>query len=43
MQKQQILIVDDEEINRVILKGLFQDEYAVIEATNGWKAAMTLF
>ena len=42
MQKQQILIVDDEEINRVILKGLFQDEYAVIEATNGQEAIAQL-
>ena len=26
-KKQQILIVDDEEVNRTILNGLFQDEY----------------
>ncbi len=38
MHKQQILIVDDEEINRVILKGLFQDEYQIIEAGNGQEA-----
>ena len=42
MQKQQILIVDDEEINRVILKGLFQDEYAVTEAANGQEAIAQL-
>jgi len=34
-EKQQILIVDDEEINRVILKEIFQDEYEVLEAENG--------
>ena len=38
MHKQQILIVDDEEINRVILKGLFQDEYQIVEAGNGQEA-----
>lgn len=38
MHKQQILIVDDEEINRVILRGLFQDEYQIIEAGNGQEA-----
>ncbi len=38
MRKQQILIVDDEEINRVILRGLFQDEYEIVEAGNGEEA-----
>ncbi|MBD5548085.1 MAG: response regulator [Lachnospiraceae bacterium] len=38
MHKQQILIVDDEEINRVILRGLFQDEYQIVEAGNGQEA-----
>lgn len=38
MDKQQILIVDDEEVNRFILKGLFQDDYEIIEATNGQEA-----
>lgn len=42
MRKQQILIVDDEEINRVILKGLFQDEYEIIEAGNGQEAITQL-
>ncbi|RKI42944.1 response regulator [bacterium D16-51] len=35
MEKQQILIVDDEEINRVILKEIFQEDYEVIEAVDG--------
>lgn len=36
MDKQQILIVDDEEINRLILDGMFDDEeYEKIEAGNG--------
>lgn len=34
-KRQQILIVDDEEINRVILREIFQDEYEVLEATDG--------
>lgn len=34
-KKQQILIVDDEEINRVILREIFQDEYEVLEAADG--------
>ena len=34
-EKQQILIVDDEEINRIILKEIFQDEYEVLEAVDG--------
>lgn len=35
MAKQKILIVDDEEINRVVLRELFRDEYEVLEADNG--------
>ncbi len=35
MEKQQILIVDDEEINRVILKEIFQEDYEIIEAVDG--------
>ena len=38
MDKQQILIVDDEEINRLILDGMFDDEYEKIEAGNGQEA-----
>ncbi len=39
MDKQQILIVDDEEINRLILDGMFDDdEYEKIEAGNGREA-----
>lgn len=34
-KRQQILIVDDEEINRVILREIFQDEYEVLEAADG--------
>lgn len=37
MDKQQILIVDDEEINREILKSMF-DEYGRLEAGNGEEA-----
>ena len=38
MDKQQILIVDDEEINRAILSSVFEEEYEVIEAANGKEA-----
>lgn len=33
--KQQILIVDDEEINRIILKGVFEEDYEILEAEDG--------
>lgn len=35
MEKQKILIVDDEEVNRVILCGIFENDYEVLEADNG--------
>lgn len=38
MDKQQILIVDDEEINRMILDGMFSEDYETIQATNGQDA-----
>ena len=37
-----ILIVDDMEINRVILSGLFQEEYHLLEAENGEQALLLL-
>ena len=36
--KKTILIVDDQEINRAILKELFKDDYDVLEADNGARA-----
>lgn len=33
--QEQILIVDDEEINRAILANLFEDRYQIVEAENG--------
>ena len=42
MDKQQILIVDDEEINRAILSGVFMDEYEILEAGNGYEATAQL-
>lgn len=38
MERQQILIVDDEEVNRAILSGVYQDEYDILEASNGQEA-----
>lgn len=38
MNKQQILIVDDEEVNRAILSGVYQDEYDILEASDGQEA-----
>lgn len=38
MSKQQILIVDDEDINRTILSEMFRDEYVTFEAANGQEA-----
>ena len=42
MTKQQVLIVDDEEINRVILRGLFENDYEILEAENGQEAIRQL-
>lgn len=38
MDKKQILVVDDEELNRVVLVGLFEEEYEILEAENGQQA-----
>lgn len=38
MERQYILIVDDEEINRTILEVMFCDEYEVLQASNGREA-----
>ena len=38
MDRQQILIVDDEEVNRVILSEIFREEYDICEAANGQEA-----
>lgn len=38
MEKPKILIVDDEELNRVILGGIFVKEYDILEAANGQEA-----
>lgn len=40
--KNSILIVDDQEVNRVLLKELLQDEFDIIEAENGVKALKIL-
>lgn len=38
MDKQQILMVDDEEVNRAVLKGVFEGEYEILQAANGKEA-----
>ncbi len=38
MERQKILIVDDEEVNRAILENLFQDQYDLVQACNGREA-----
>ena len=38
MEKQSMLIVDDSQLARTILKDIFDDEYTVIEASNGERA-----
>lgn len=42
MDKEQILIVDDLEVNRVILNDVFVDEYDILEASNGNEAIYQL-
>lgn len=42
MDKQQILIVDDEEINRMILDGMFSESYDTIQAFDGQDAISKL-
>lgn len=42
MDKEQILIVDDLEVNRVILSDVFVDEYEILEASNGNEAIYQL-
>lgn len=38
MDKQQILIVDDEEVNRAILEVMFRTQYEILQASNGEEA-----
>lgn len=37
-EKPSVLIVDDSEMNRIILKGMLKDEYRILEADNGREA-----
>ena len=38
MERDRILIVDDEEVNRAILANIFEEQYEVLEASNGAEA-----
>lgn len=38
MERKKLLVVDDIEINRAILKDLFEDDFEVVEAENGYDA-----
>lgn len=42
MARNKILIADDVEANRIILKQLFEDEYEILEAGNGIEALQTV-
>ena len=42
MTKKQILIVDDEEINREVLKDMFHEEYDRLEASDGREAILQI-
>lgn len=42
MNREQILIVDDEEVNRTILHMMFQSKYDIIEAENGEQAVQQI-
>ncbi|MEG0092167.1 MAG: response regulator [Oscillospiraceae bacterium] len=36
--KKTILVVDDNNVNRMMLRGILDDEYEILEAENGWNA-----
>ncbi|MBQ7943360.1 MAG: response regulator [Lachnospiraceae bacterium] len=40
--KKHVLVVDDKNINRYILKSIFEDEYDIIECSNGVEAIEAL-
>lgn len=42
MEKEKILIVDDEKMNRALLKHIFEEQYEVLEAANGEEAIALL-
>ena len=42
MDKKTILVVDDAEINRMTLTAMFEDEYDILEATDGAQALKVL-
>ncbi len=42
MDKQRLLIVDDEEINRAILNMMFEDDYDILTATDGGQAVRVI-
>ena len=41
-QRDTILIVDDMEVNRVILRGAFEKNYNLLEAENGEQAMLLI-
>ena len=40
--KKQVLVVDDKNINRYILKSIFEEDYDIIECSNGYEAITAL-
>lgn len=43
MLKRRVLVVDDEQVNRIILSKILKDEYEVFEAENGREALEILY
>ena len=41
-QRDTLLIVDDQEINRAILRSMFEEEFNILEAENGERALLLL-
>lgn len=36
--KKTVLVIDDNNVNRMILRGILSEEYEILEAENGWNA-----
>ena len=43
MNRNTLLVVDDVEVNRAILRALFENNYNILEAENGEQALLLLY